>query len=113
LVNDETVAPVLDPGRGCTKKGYFWALARDNRPWGSTDPPAIAYSYAPGRGAVHALKPRGVSSELSMHARGTLRSGICRHLQGAKIQEHSFKQRSKIARDRKRKRDERASFAWL
>src|SRR6202521_4454118 len=52
---DETVAPVLDPGRGCTKKGYFWAIARDDRPWGGTDPPAIAYSYAPGRGAVHAL----------------------------------------------------------
>ncbi len=53
---DETVAPVLDPGRGQTKKGYFWAMARDDRPWGGTDPPAIAYSYAPGRGAVHALK---------------------------------------------------------
>jgi transposase len=24
---DETVAPVLDPGRGRTKKGYFWAIA--------------------------------------------------------------------------------------
>jgi transposase len=53
---DETVAPVLDPGRGCTKKGYFWAIARDDRPWGGTDPPAIAYSYAPGRGVVHGLK---------------------------------------------------------
>jgi transposase len=53
---DETVAPVLDPGRGRTKKGYFWAIARDDRSWGGTDPPAIAYSYAPGRGAVHALK---------------------------------------------------------
>jgi len=53
---DETVAPVLDPGRGRTKKGYFWAIARDDRPWSGTDPPAIAYSYAPGRGAVHALK---------------------------------------------------------
>src|SRR5258705_9143367 len=53
---DETVAPVLDPGRGRTKKGYFWAIARDDRPWGGTDPPAIAYSYAPGRGVVHGLK---------------------------------------------------------
>jgi transposase len=52
---DETVVPVLDPGRGRTKKGYFWAIARDDRPWGGTDPPAIVYSYAPGRGAVHAL----------------------------------------------------------
>jgi hypothetical protein len=28
---------VLDPGRGRTKKGYFWAIARDDRPWGGTD----------------------------------------------------------------------------
>jgi len=53
---DETIAPVLDPGRGRTKKGYFWAIARDDRSWGGPDPPAVAYSYAPGRGAVHALK---------------------------------------------------------
>jgi transposase len=53
---DETIVPVLDPGRGCTKKGYFWAVARDDRPWAGPDPPAVAYSYAPGRGAVHALK---------------------------------------------------------
>src|SRR5580698_3202830 len=30
---DETVVPVLDPGRGRTKQGYFWAIARDERPW--------------------------------------------------------------------------------
>ena len=53
---DETRAPVLDPGRGRVKNGFFWAIARDDRPWGGTDPPAVAYSYAPGRGAVHALK---------------------------------------------------------
>src|ERR1700733_659246 len=53
---DKTTAPVLDPGRGRTKKGFFWAIARDDRPWGGTDPPAVAYTYAPGRGAVHALK---------------------------------------------------------
>ncbi|MDA9503839.1 transposase, partial [Bradyrhizobium sp. CCBAU 11386] len=48
---DETTAPVLDPGRGRTKKGFFWAIARDDRPWGGADPPAVAYTYAPGRGA--------------------------------------------------------------
>jgi transposase len=53
---DETVVPVLDPGRGRTKKGYFWAIARDDRAWAGSDPPAVAYSYAPGRGAVHGLK---------------------------------------------------------
>lgn len=53
---DETVVPVLDPGRGRTKKGYFWAIARDDRAWRGSDPPAVAYTYAPGRGAVHGLK---------------------------------------------------------
>jgi transposase len=28
LAVDETPAPVLDPGRGKTKTGYFWAIAR-------------------------------------------------------------------------------------
>lgn len=53
---DETRAPVLDPGRGRTKTGYFWAIARDDRPWGCTDPPAVVYNYAPGRGAEHAIR---------------------------------------------------------
>jgi hypothetical protein len=48
---------VLDPGRGRTKTGYFWAIARDDRPWGGTDPPGVVYSYAPGRGAAAGLKP--------------------------------------------------------
>ena len=53
LAVDETPVPVLDPGRGKTKTGYFWSMARDDRPFGGTDPPAVAYTYAPGRGAVH------------------------------------------------------------
>ena len=51
---DETTLPVLDPGRGRTKTGYLWAVARDDRPWGGADPPAVVYSYAPGRGQRHA-----------------------------------------------------------
>ncbi|ASG24356.1 IS66 family transposase [Nitrospirillum viridazoti] len=54
LFVDETKAPVLDPGRGRTKSGYFWALARDDRPWRGGDPPAVVYHYAPGRSAKHA-----------------------------------------------------------
>jgi transposase len=53
LFADETRCPVLDPGRGKTKTGYFWAIASDDRPWGSTAPPAVAYSYAPGRGGKY------------------------------------------------------------
>ena len=56
LFCDETRCPVLDPGRGKTKTGYLWALARDDRPWCGSDPPAVVYRYAPGRGAEHALK---------------------------------------------------------
>ena len=52
---DETRAPVLDPGRGRTKTGYFWAISRDDRPWGGSDPPGVAYTYAPGRGGEHAF----------------------------------------------------------
>ncbi len=54
LFMDETRAPVLDPGRRRTKTGYFWSLARDDRPWGGPDPPGVAYCYAPGRGGEHA-----------------------------------------------------------
>jgi transposase len=57
LFMDETRAPVLDPGRKRTKTGYLWAIARDDRPWGGGDPPAVAYLYAPGRGAEHAIGP--------------------------------------------------------
>ncbi len=51
LFADETTAPVLDPGRGRTKTGQLWAYARDDRPWGGTDPPAVAYVYAADRKA--------------------------------------------------------------
>jgi transposase len=51
---DETRAPVLDPGSRKTKTGYFWALARDDRPWGGRVPPCVAFTYAPGRGGHHA-----------------------------------------------------------
>jgi transposase len=55
LFVDETTAPVLDPGRGRTKTGYFWALARDDRPWQGGTPPVVVYSYAPGRRSDYAL----------------------------------------------------------
>ena len=54
LFMDETTAPVLDPGRKKVKTGYFWALARDDRPWAGDDPPGVAFTYAPGRGGKYA-----------------------------------------------------------
>src|SRR5205085_4411709 len=43
---DETPVPVLDPGRGKTKTGYFWSMARDDCPFGGKDPPSVIYAYA-------------------------------------------------------------------
>lgn len=54
LFMDETRAPVLDPGRKKTKTGYFWALARDDRPWNGGDPPGVAFTFAPGRSGQYA-----------------------------------------------------------
>jgi len=51
---DETTIPVLDPGRGKTKTGFLWAMARDDRPWGGVDPPGVVFAYAPGRAGEHA-----------------------------------------------------------
>ena len=56
LFADETTAPVLDPGRGRTKTGQLWAYARDDRPWGGADPPAVAYVYAPDRKAARPIE---------------------------------------------------------
>ena len=56
LFMDETPAPVLDPGRGKTKKGYFWALARDDRAWSGPEPPGVAFPYAPGRSGKYATE---------------------------------------------------------
>ncbi len=54
LFMDETTAPVLDPGRGQTKKGFFWAIASDDRGHGGPNPPVVLFRYAPGRGGAHA-----------------------------------------------------------
>jgi transposase len=56
LFMDETTAPVLDPGRGRTKTGYLWALARDDRSWGGDDPPGVVFFYAPNRAGENAEK---------------------------------------------------------
>jgi len=53
LFMDETTVPVLAPGRGRTKTGYLWAMARDDRPWNGPDPPGVVFAYAPGRGGHH------------------------------------------------------------
>jgi transposase len=54
LFMDETRCPVLDPGRGRTKTGYLWAVARDERPFGGSAPPGVVFCYAEGRGGKYA-----------------------------------------------------------
>jgi len=51
LFADDTPLPVLDPGRGRTRTGRLWVYARDDRPWGGSDPPAAVYFYSPDRRA--------------------------------------------------------------
>lgn len=49
LFADETPLPMLDPGRGKTKRCQLWAIAMDDRPWGGPAPPAVAYVFAEDR----------------------------------------------------------------
>jgi transposase len=53
---DDTPLPVLAPGRGKTKTGRLWTYVRDDRPSGSTDPPAVLFRYSPDRKGE---RPRG------------------------------------------------------
>jgi transposase len=50
---DDTPVPVLAPGLGRTSTGRLWAYLRDERPHGSTIPPAVLYRYSPDRRAAH------------------------------------------------------------
>jgi len=51
---DDTPVPVLEPGRGKTRTGRLWVAVRDERPWGSSVPPAAFYRYSPDRKAEQA-----------------------------------------------------------
>jgi transposase len=48
---DETTLPTLAPGTGKATKAWLWAYARDDRPYGGTSPPMVAYRFEDGRGA--------------------------------------------------------------
>lgn len=49
---DETTLPTLAPGTGKTKTAWLWAYARDDRPFGGTGPPMVAYRFEDGRGGA-------------------------------------------------------------
>src|ERR1043165_2576398 len=84
---DETTAPVLDPGRGRTKIGQLWAYARDDRPWGGSDPPGVAYVYAPDRKAERPiahlagfkgiLQVDGYGGDRALAERGDVQLAFC------------------------------------
>lgn len=87
LFADETTAPVLDPGRGRTKTGQFWAYARDDRPWGGRDPPAAVYVDAPDRtaerpiahlaGFAGVLQVDGYGGYRALAEQGAVRLAFC------------------------------------
>jgi transposase len=87
LFADETTAPVLDPGRGRTKTGQLFAYTRDDRSWGGSDPPGVAYVYAPDRKAVQpiahlagfrgVLQVDGYAGYKVLAARGEVQLAFC------------------------------------
>src|SRR3979409_817762 len=87
LFTDETTAPVLDPGRGCTKTGQLWAYAADDWPWGGCDPPGAVYVYAPDRkserpithleGFKGILQVDGYAGYRKLADRGDVRLAFC------------------------------------
>jgi transposase len=56
LFADDTILPVLDPGRGRTKTGRLWCYAVDDRPWRGETHPAAAYVYTEDRKGIRPAK---------------------------------------------------------
>jgi hypothetical protein len=57
---DDTPIRVLDPRAPKTagktravQEGRIWVYVRDDRPWGGTDPPGVAYYFSPDRKGEH------------------------------------------------------------
>ena len=67
LHGDDIPVPVLAPGNGKTKTARLWTYVRDDRPAGSTEPPAVWFAYSPDRKSEHP------ANHLE-HFRGTLQA---------------------------------------
>jgi len=78
---DDTPIPVLAPGTGKTKTGRLWTYVRDDRPSGSTDPPAVLFRYSPDRKGE---RPR----EHLQHFRGVLQADGYAGFQGLYDRQH-------------------------
>jgi transposase len=46
---DETTLPTLAPGSGSAQTAWLWAYARDDRPFGGSGPPMVAYRFEDSR----------------------------------------------------------------
>ena len=85
---DDTPVPVLAPGLGKTRTGRLWAYLRDERPHGSTTPPAVLYRYSPDRRAEHpkahlagfrgVLQADGYSGFDGLYDGGQVQEAACR-----------------------------------
>ena len=66
---DDTPVAMLAPGTGKTQTARLWAYGRDERPWGSSIPPASWYQFSSDRKGQH---PKDHLSKYSgwMHADG-------------------------------------------
>jgi len=66
---DDTPVAMLAPGTGKTQTARLWAYGRDERPWGSTIPPASWYQFSSDRKGQH---PKDHLSKYTgwMHADG-------------------------------------------
>ena len=64
---DETTLPTLAPGSGKAKAAWLWAYARDDRPFGGTSPPMVAYRFEDSRGGDRVARHmRGFSGILQV-----------------------------------------------
>ena len=84
---DDTVVPVLEPGRGRTRQARLWTYVRDDRPFGGSDPPAVLYRYSPDRKGEHPrahlegfagiLQADGYSGFKALYADGRITEASC------------------------------------
>ena len=73
---DETTLPTLAPGSGKATKAWLWAYARDDRPYGGSSPPMVAYRFEDSRGAECVAHLAGFNGILQVDGYGAYTSMI-------------------------------------
>lgn len=92
LFNDEIRSPALGSGVGKTTTGYLWALAHDDRPWTSDEPPAVVFTTASGRRGSHAVDRchAGLEITLASTVRASHWACHCRPREGRSTRQARF-----------------------